>query len=303
MKKIKSVHFVLFFILVLFILLILNKCYPIEGFYVTTTPPPSTSADIESNILVRSSPNQQQRRQYVIDNVDQTFIQNEMDLLIRSKKHEPSTPAPIATSPPLKPSQNPNLNFSNGMDGWNVIYFPESIIGPNGIKGPNGISFKPNIEVKDSSDSYGFTFNHHYLQVEFKEYYKYKFHQNPFISIQTAILLNPGYYKLNYNIQTSPNYPIEKDKRTIAIMATINNTYANTPFLFSKKDADDNQIASLTDETKLTKQSMDFYISKLDAMNPIVLSFIFIVTDPKITDNCTVAIGDIEILNCQYNSC
>ena len=291
---------ILFIILLFFIYILLANLFMIENLEVSTPTNPITidyaqiSGDIESNSLIHNSPDEDYRKQYIIDKINGTFTKNEYDILVRARQHatSPTTSAPV----PVQSIADNNLNFIHGLDKWQTKYFPESIIGPNGI------GLAPTILTKFGTDSYGFTFPRSYVQLQFMGYSKYNFYQTPFVSLQTAIVLKEGTYTLKYNIQTRPNMSWDIDSRSIGIMSMVNKTVSPL-FLFYKMDENKKRVAFLKDETKLTPEILKFTISKEDAEYPTLFTFIFIVTDPTITNNCTIGLGDIEILNCEYNAC
>lgn len=62
------------------------------------------------------------------------------------------------------------------------------------------------------------------------------------------------------------------------------------------------RISTVDDENKLVPQNNLFYISEEESNNDTTIGFIFTVTDPLNTGDCTVALGDIDLKYCGYTT-
>ena len=177
-----------------------------------------------------------------------------------------------------------NLNFSQGnLNEWNVSYNWDI----------SNTKIQPIINVISSQNNFGFTFPSNYVQLQFKGFQSYS-GTTPIVTLETVANLDYGYYSIDYFIQTRPNYTPKTVSIQAAVVMTGNNgainTVTNNEFSFSKKQ--------IPDETVISPQNIIFFVSSDCATNPVKIQFIFKVTDPTTTTDCTVGLGNTTIRSC-----
>lgn len=182
--------------------------------------------------------------------------------------------------------------INRSIPGWDIVYYPPTLNLPNQVIVSIVDQNKINGNEFTKSDKFDTSFvTVQYIIQNPPEISPYNI-SLPSVTLQTTTMLSPGYYLLDYYVQSRN---VETDNQMITVSAKVNATQNDNPFIFK----------GYAPKGLWVHQVLPFLITNKDIETdePITISFVFTLYDNKSIIDNTVALGGIKLISCGLQPC